>query len=162
MEFIHNYYYYYYFIRNHYLGVIFRRNKILNSFKGFKGDNFVTNPEFNLNVEIYENEFYQIKDVAVHTGAQGIHRYIFAQSCLYCSNYWIHHNVFHNAHNWIGFDCTLGGDCKPGLFTMTILTLILAYVYGNVGFTTMLSPQTGDFDPDKIYKFCDTNGIKDV
>lgn len=75
----------------------------MNAFKGFRGDqpagnigefsdlkliaNEANQTNRNTNVEIYENYFYQIRDIGVKTGFEG-----------WSHNYWIHHNRFQNVH----------------------------------------------------------------
>ena len=90
-------------------GVVFRHNTVRNAYNGVRIKGTVCETRIfcrrNLNVEIYDNSFYFLRDNA--TEPEG-----------YAVNWWIHHNRIHNVHAWFSFDGVHGGP---------------HYVFGNIG-----------------------------
>ncbi|HET7096033.1 MAG TPA: hypothetical protein VFJ68_01495 [Casimicrobiaceae bacterium] len=86
--------------------IIVRHNIIRNAYNGVRiSAKNCKQPQCNVNVEIYDNDFQFNRDNPVEPETQAI-------------NWWIHHNRIYDAHGWFSLDGVGGGP---------------VYIWGNVG-----------------------------
>lgn len=106
--------------------IVIRRNKIRNAYNGIRMKGRRQNIKtINANVEIYENEFFRIRDNPIEPEISAY-------------NWWIHHNKIHNAHAWISLTELTGGEI---------------YIFGNVGWNDEGYGLKGDHDDGTVLKF---------